>query len=80
MTLGLYLLALSHRNGWANSETTSSNGLITYTGHWGLFVVHFEGLYKAGGVEARYTSTEAISGWASVAGGNSTVLHKVRKV
>ncbi|KAM3572172.1 hypothetical protein VYU27_005799 [Nannochloropsis oceanica] len=80
LTLGLYLLALSHRNGWANSETTSSNGLITYTGHWGLFVVHFEGLYKAGGVEARYTSTEAISGWASVAGGNSTVLHKVRTV
>jgi len=77
LTLGLYLLALIQRNGWATSETTSSNGLITYTGHWGLFVVHFEGLYKAGGVEARYTSTEAISGWASVAGGNNTVLHKV---
>ena len=79
LTLGLYLLALIQRNGWATSETTSSNGLITYTGHWGLFVVHFEGLYKAGGVEARYASTEAISGWASVAGGNNTVLHKVRR-
>lgn len=52
--------------------------MITYTGHWGLFVARFEGDYKVGGVEAHYTSTEPISGWASVAGGNNTVLHKVR--
>ncbi|TFJ86920.1 hypothetical protein NSK_002008 [Nannochloropsis salina CCMP1776] len=80
LTLALYLVALSHRNGWAHSKTTSSNGLITYTGHWGLFVARFEGDYKVGGVEAHYTSTEPISGWASVAGGNNTVLHKVRTV